>query len=794
MIKLSLKNKLLTSILGIILLFGASATYFVFYFAQANLIEHEKEDLAIITTEKARSVEFLFDESALLVEVISQDHRVVDYFLDENREDQDVSILEHFHHYDFFDRHLAIYLMDYNGYTFASTDERFVGNNYGFRAYFMSAIDGAPALDVALGVTSGELGYYFSHPVYGEGDEILGAVIAKLDPSTLTNIIDLSIQFRDSSVMLVDDYGVVLYSNDESAVLSSLGELTDENKHEIEELRIYEGIEIHSLGYESIQTQLPDIHETFFSEVYNPINDQDEMLTMSEIDDYGFYFLIKETSAKYIEAASGIAKILSVFVILAAISAAIMIMFLVFRFLAPLKELDDFSKKFSMGDFSYRLKLKSKDEIGSLADSFNKMADAIQESRAKTDWVVEEQTKTLKTQKEDLETQQKAVLNILEDVSDEKDKTEAFARDLQKFQLAVENVSDHIVITDPEGVCLYVNKAAEKITGFKRDDIIGKKVGTDKLWGGQMDKELYKEMWKTIKVDKEIFEGELKNLRGGRVEYYAYASIAPVLDSNGDVIFFVGIERDITKEREVDRMKSEFISLVSHQLRTPLSAMKWATEMLLSSDMGDLTPEQIEFLGDINNLNHKMVDLVNSLLNISRIESGRLIIEPKPTNLGNLVHEVLKELEKPILKKEMDINFDIEDNLPEINIDPNLISEAYVNLISNSIEYTPKGGQVTISVYSKGDQIVSEIKDTGLGIPAAEQNRVFDRFFRASNVVKSDTEGNGLGVYLVKSIIESSGGKIWFKSKENEGTTFWFSLPKKGSKARKGEVSIDSKL
>lgn len=458
----------------------------------------------------------------------------------------------------------------------------------------------------------------------------------------------------------------------------------------------------------------------------------------------------------------------------------------------PINDLLIGIKKVEKGDLDNLLENNSHDEIGQLSQSLNKMTISLKKSKDEIDKKVEEQTKDISKKTKVLEGQQKAILNVLEDVEEEKNKSNRLAEDLQKFQLAVANASDHIVITDSEGIILYANRAVETITGFNPQKIIGKKAGSPELWGGLMSKSVYEKFWNKIKNEKKAFTGEFNNHRQNGENYIAEAHVSPVLNSNNQVQFFIGIERDVTKAKEVDRMKTEFISLASHQLRTPLSAMKWFCEMLLNGDAGKLNKEQIEYLQNVYQSNERMIALVNSLLNVSRIESGRIIIDPKPTDLGKLVKEELMELDNKIKEKKITLILSVHPQLPLINIDPKLIREVYKNFLTNSIKYTPAKGEISIFISKKNNEIISQISDTGYGIPKKEQSKVFQKLYRGENIIKIETDGNGLGLYLAKSIVDSSGGKIWFKSVEGKGSSFWFSLPLSGSRPKKGEVTVDS--
>ena len=366
-------------------------------------------------------------------------------------------------------------------------------------------------------------------------------------------------------------------------------------------------------------------------------------------------------------------------------------------------------------------------------------------------------------------------------------------RDIAKA--IVSSMGEGLLVLDTDYKIKLINPAAEKFLETNSKEAVGQKWAEfGKAYIGD----------KPIPFDKRSAVISLKKglvkittitddhyyvTRSGR-KFPVVAITAPLIHNN-QVIGIVKVFRDASKEKDIDRMKTEFISLASHQLRTPLSAIKWFVELITDPKSGPMTEEQKEYTKNISISTERMIDLVNSLLNISRIESGRIMIEPKPTDLLNLVKEVEAELAKKIDLKKIKLIVSTHQKLPKINIDPKLISHVYTNLIDNALKYTPESGEIVVIISKKNQEIISQVTDSGYGIPQPEQTKLFQKFFRASNVVRHVTEGTGLGLYLVKAIVESSGGKIWFKSEENKGTTFWFSLPLAGMRARKGEVSLD---
>ncbi len=458
---------------------------------------------------------------------------------------------------------------------------------------------------------------------------------------------------------------------------------------------------------------------------------------------------------------------------------------------SPINRLRKDIKIITEGDIEHKVGTNATDEVGDLSRAFDVMTSAIKKSRSEIDQKVKKQTKEIISNSKKLENQQAAVLNILEDVEEEKARTEDLAKDLEKFKLAVDNTSDHIVITDRDGGILYANQAVETITGYTAKEIMGQKAGIKKLWSGNMAEDFYEKLWKTITEDKKSFIGDIANTRKNGEDYDAVTSISPILDDDGEVKFIVAVERDVTKERQIDRAKSEFVSLASHQLRTPLSTVNWYAEMLLSEDAGKLNKGQQEFVSEIYKGNQRMVDLVNALLNVSRIELGTLAVDPKPTDLIVQAESVLNEIKPLIAKKKLKVIKKFDKAIPKITLDDKLMRIVWQNLLSNSLKYTPEKGKIGISITKDKTNVKIEVSDTGMGIPKAQQKNIFTKLFRADNVRERETDGTGLGLYIVKSVIQQFGGKVWFKSVENKGTTFYVTIPLKGIKAKEGSKGLE---
>ena len=231
--------------------------------------------------------------------------------------------------------------------------------------------------------------------------------------------------------------------------------------------------------------------------------------------------------------------------------------------------------------------------------------------------------------------------------------------------------------------------------------------------------------------------------------------------------------------QQLDEAKSGFISVVAHQLRTPLSGIKWTLNLLINGDMGALTAEQKAFLFKAYESNDRMISLVNDMLGADRIESGKVRYQVQPSQLTEIVDNVLFELLPQANAKGLSLKFiSPPKGLPMVKVDPEKLRAVFQNLLENSVKYSRTGGTIEVALAVKDNrEILVSIKDDGIGIPKEQQKHIFNRFFRAPNAIRMETDGSGLGLFIVKSIVERHGGRIWFTSEEGSGVTFYFTLP-----------------
>ena len=377
----------------------------------------------------------------------------------------------------------------------------------------------------------------------------------------------------------------------------------------------------------------------------------------------------------------------------------------------------------------------------------------------------EKELAELERKTKELKDSRKALINMLEDVEgtrrlaiEERDKTLTI----------INNFTDGLLVFDKKNNISLMNPQAEDFFEINVEKIVGK--STTELTKIPIFEPLTNLFGEKI---KKIFRKELLLKKNLVLE----VTVIPLMRERKKIGTLV-VLHDITREKLIERMKTEFVSLAAHQLRTPLSAIKWTLRMLLDGDLGEITEEQRDFLTKTYISNERMISLINDLLNVTRIEEGRYLYRPIFVQVEEIVQSAIDSFREEIRKKNIKFKFKKpEKKLPKILIDMEKIKLAIENLFNNAIRYTLPGGEVTVSLKHAKKEVEFLIKDTGIGIPKDQQKRVFTKFFRAANVMRMETEGTGLGLFVTKNIIEAHGGKILFESEEGKGTTFYFTIP-----------------
>jgi len=361
----------------------------------------------------------------------------------------------------------------------------------------------------------------------------------------------------------------------------------------------------------------------------------------------------------------------------------------------------------------------------------------------------------------------------------------------QKEKAILNSIGDAVFAIDNHERITLFNPSAQKVSGFSEEEALGKHYAEILPFKYEKDKKA-----NTLFV-RQALQGHVTSMknhtllvrRDGTIVSVA-DSAAPIRDAKGTILGAIIVFRDVTKEYALDQAKSEFVSLASHQLRTPLSAVNWYSEMLLDGDAGKLNDEQRLYMQEIFEGNQRMIELVDSLLNVSRLEVGKLKNDPKPTSISVLIESLHKELQTSISGKQLSFTAAIPSTLPLVVADPKLLRMILQNLLSNAVKYTPTNGKVYLTVRSatKADVAAAKlrpgkeylflsVKDSGYGIPKIEQEKIFEKLYRAENVRKLDVEGTGLGLYIVKKVCNKLGGEVWFESMESVGTTFYVVIP-----------------
>jgi len=378
----------------------------------------------------------------------------------------------------------------------------------------------------------------------------------------------------------------------------------------------------------------------------------------------------------------------------------------------------------------------------------------------------------IKKTESELKEAQTALLNILEDTEEARREAE---EERSKTLTIIQNFTDGILVFDEQNKLILINPQTEEFFDIKekeKKEILQKPISEL----GQIE---------TLAPLVNLLGGEIKGVFREELqlkeEFILEVSTIPVIREKERLGTLV-ILHDVSREKMIERLKTEFVSITAHQLRTPLSAIKWTLRMLLDGDLGRITGEQKDFIRKTYYSNERMIKLINDLLNVTRIEEGRYLFKLVIADIEEICQPVMNSFKEEAERRKIKFQFrKPKKRLPRIRVDAEKLMLAINNLVDNAVRYTRPGGEVRVSLsFTKAKKEINfSIKDTGIGIPEDQQDRVFNRFFRGTNALRMETRGTGLGLFITKNIIEAHGGRIWFESEQGKGTSFYFVLPVK---------------
>ena len=560
----------------------------------------------------------------------------------------------------------------------------------------------------------------------------LGDAIAEVDARIMQDVVkNISSIGESVRAYIVNDRGIVIAHPDISLVLA--------------------GIDLSSLPpvHSALSGTPINALETYQNELKEDVIGTSIPITLT-VDTLGlpttlttnWTIVTEQQSAVALRAVRDVVMLALIMIVLALLAASVAAIFIAGRIVAPIEIILRGLKEFGQNNLRYRVEVDSTDETRDLADGFNSMAE-----------------------------------NLGRSVAALKEERETIAVERNKLALVLSGISDAVIAIDLNTNIITFNTAAERLLDMRAEDAVGKSIdGVLSIKAGTQ------RLTSRAYCAGSPFQNELISVVGPRGKTSSASLLVNSLATTaGTSLGWIITLHDRTKEEAVETIKREFVSIAAHQLRTPLTAIRWATDLFLRGS-GKSTIKQKQLIEQARASTERMVVLVNDLLNVARLEEGRLVANRQPTDLTKLIRECVRHAEPEAKIRNHTLTFIAPKKaMPKFLLDEEAMSLAFQNLIENAIRYTPPGGTITLSVEEKNDDLAIKIADTGVGIPDNQKDRVFTKFFRAKNVVQLETEGSGLGLFITKNIILGHGGTISFVSTEGKGTTFTILLPMKSS-------------
>lgn len=344
---------------------------------------------------------------------------------------------------------------------------------------------------------------------------------------------------------------------------------------------------------------------------------------------------------------------------------------------------------------------------------------------------------------------------------------------LAHWEAIFESSHDSIITKDLNGIITSWNPASEKIYGYNKDEVIGKSITI--LFPPELKNEFPRIMNKLKKGERIENHDTLRVRKDGKIIHVS-VSLSPIRDLEGKIVGGSGIGHDISDRIELERRKDDFISIASHEFKTPLTSLKGFTQILMQKPQ-NLEPTHLIYLEKMCGQIEKLNQLVTDLLAVAQIQNGKMQLNKKQFKIDDLVKEVVEDMKQQISHHQMIV--EIPKSPDPILADRYRINQVLVNLISNAVKYSPKADKIIVKATKHKNRIIISVQDFGIGVFKKNQTQIFDRFFQAKNKIRESSSGLGLGLFICSEIVRGHKGRIWVKSTKGEGSTFSFSLPMK---------------
>ncbi len=423
----------------------------------------------------------------------------------------------------------------------------------------------------------------------------------------------------------------------------------------------------------------------------------------------------------------------------------------------PIRSFATAVQRVGSGDLSVRASARRRDEIGELALAFNSMAQSLEQVQTQIERRAEE---------------------LSREVTEHRD----------SLSLILASIADGVYTVDRQVQVTSWNRGAENITGHRSEQVLGSPcedflAHTDKQ-GNRLCATPACPLRAVMESRQPISPKTLfGRTADGRVIPIG-VTVAPLINAEGEVVGAVEVFRDISREKELmdrieeaSRAKSEFLANMSHELRTPLNSIIGFSEMLEDEIFGDLNPKQKEYVQDIQKSGRHLLNLINDILDLSKIEAGRMTLQYSDFSVAQAIEDVQTMVWPMVVEKDITLEVFLDEKLSMIRTDEGKFKQILSNLLSNSLKFTPEGGKVTIKANLVDDQAEISVTDSGRGIRPEHQERIFREFWQADSSLSRQYGGTGLGLSLTKRFVERQGGRIWVESNLGQGSKFSFTIP-----------------